>query len=107
MEGEIRGVNHSMSSLSLPRGPGPEDTRRRLLLIYIHGFMGSEASFQDLPAHIHDLLTSLLSDSHVVYTRIYPRYKSWGEAGIQTAVDQFSAWYVDRGMPVPLRLTEM
>ncbi|KAJ5123014.1 hypothetical protein N7448_009111 [Penicillium atrosanguineum] len=91
MEGDIyEGVNRS--NLSLPRGPAPEDTRRRLLLIYIHGFMGSEASFHDLPAHIHDLLTSLLSDSHVVYTRIYPRYKSWGEAGIQTAVTQFSAW---------------
>lgn len=107
MEGEIRkGVNHSLSGLSLPRARDrPEDTRRRLLLIYIHGFMGSEASFHDLPAHIHDLLTSLLSDSHVVYTRIYPRYKSYGESGIQTAVDQFSAWYVGHGMPVPLRLT--
>jgi pimeloyl-ACP methyl ester carboxylesterase len=63
--------------------------------------MGSEASFHDLPAHIHDLLTSLLSDSHVVYTRIYPRYKSYGESGIRTAVDQFSAWYVGHGMPLP------
>ncbi|KAJ5670645.1 uncharacterized protein N7477_006008 [Penicillium maclennaniae] len=96
MEGDIReGANHS--SLSLPRGPGPEGSRRRLLLIYIHGFMGSEASFHDLPAHVHDLLTSLLSDSHVVYTRIYPRYKSWGEAGIQTAVEQFSAWLAPHG----------
>ncbi|PLB38055.1 uncharacterized protein BDW47DRAFT_117566 [Aspergillus candidus] len=81
----------SLSSLSLA-GPGaPENSnRRRLLLVYIHGFMGSEASFQDLPAHIHDLLAGLLSESHVVYTRIYPRYKSHGE--IQTAVAQFSAW---------------
>lgn len=85
----------SLSGLSLA-GPGaPENSnRRRLLLVYIHGFMGSEASFQDLPAHVHDLLTGLLSESHVVYTRIYPRYKSHGE--IQTAVAQFSAWYVSR-----------
>ncbi|CAI7599828.1 unnamed protein product [Penicillium glandicola] len=52
--------------------------------------MGSEASFHDLPLHVHDLLTGSLTESHVVYTRMYPRYKSQGE--IQTAVDQFSAW---------------
>lgn len=82
----------SLSSLSLPRPEGTHESRRRLLLIYIHGFMGSEASFHDLPAHVHDLLTNLLSESHVVYTRIYPRYKSHGE--LRTAVSQFSAWYV-------------
>ncbi|KAJ6037188.1 hypothetical protein N7540_001467 [Penicillium herquei] len=78
-------------SISLP-GPGrPEDTtKRRLLLIYIHGFQGSETSFQELPTHVHDFVTNLLIESHVVYTRIYPRYKSQGE--LQTAVDQFSAW---------------
>lgn len=82
--------NDSSYSLSLPR---PEATsKRRLLLIYIHGFMGSEASFNDFPAHVHHLLTAVLSESYVVYTRIYPRYKSRGE--IQTAVDQFSNWYV-------------
>ncbi|KAJ6109850.1 hypothetical protein N7486_002085 [Penicillium sp. IBT 16267x] len=80
--------NDSSYSLSLPR---PEPTsKRRLLLIYIHGFMGSEASFNDFPAHVHHLLAAVLSESYVVYTRIYPRYKSRGE--IQTAVDQFSNW---------------
>lgn len=90
MEGDIR--DGSLSGPSLPR---PQDSgKRRLLLVYIHGFMGSEASFQDLPAHIHDLLTSILTESHVVYTRIYPRYKSYGE--LQAAVNQFSAWYVQK-----------
>jgi esterase/lipase len=94
MEGGIRNyANSSLSSLSLPLPGGVQGTdKRRLLLIYIHGFMGSEASFHEFPAHIHDLVTSLLSESHVVYTRIYPRYKSHGE--LQTAVTQFSAWYV-------------
>ena len=68
----------------------PQSGMRRLLLVYIHGFMGSEASFHDLPVHVHDSLTDLLKESHVVYTRIYPRYKSHGE--IQGAVDQFSDW---------------
>lgn len=86
----VDGAHRSLSSLSLPGQHG--SGKRRLLLVYIHGFMGSEASFHDLPAHVHDLLTGMLSESHVVYTRIYPRYKSHGE--IQTAVNQFSAWYV-------------
>ncbi|KAK9853747.1 hypothetical protein MYU51_005179 [Penicillium brevicompactum] len=93
MEGNIRDcADHSQSSLSLSRHdvPQEQDPRRRLLLIYIHGFMGSEASFHDLPAHVHDLLTASLAESHVVYTRMYPRYKSQGE--IQTAVNQFSTW---------------
>jgi hypothetical protein len=94
MEGNIRTcANGSHSTLSLPQ-PGGYQTaeKRRLLLIYIHGFMGSEASFLDLPLHVHDLLTVSLAESHVVYTRMYPRYKSQGE--MQIAVDQFSAWYV-------------
>lgn len=94
MEGNIRTcADGSHSTLSLPQPQGYQTTeKRRLLLIYIHGFMGSEASFHDLPLHVHDLLTGSLAESHVVYTRMYPRYKSQGE--IQTAVDQFSAWYV-------------
>lgn len=89
-------ANGPLPSLSLPPPlpPRPRGNKRRLLLIYIHGFMGSEASFQDLPAHVHDLLTTLLGESHVVYTRIYPRYKSLGEMGV--AAEQFSAWYVFR-----------
>ncbi|KAJ5112221.1 hypothetical protein N7532_000266 [Penicillium argentinense] len=83
----IRNDANLPKDLSLPAGA---ENKRRLLLIYIHGFMGSEASFQDLPAHVHELLSGLLGESHVVYTRIYPRYKSHGE--IQSAVEQFSAW---------------
>ncbi|RAH81800.1 hypothetical protein BO86DRAFT_362386 [Aspergillus japonicus CBS 114.51] len=81
----------SFSSLSLPRPTSPQHlAKRRLLLIYIHGFEGSEASFSDFPAHVHTSLTDLLSESHLIYTRIYPRYKSRGE--IRTAVENFSEW---------------
>lgn len=109
MEGDIRNVSSrslsSMSSLSLPRPEASHgDDRRRLLLIYIHGFMGSEASFHDLPVHVHDLLTNILCESHVVYTRIYPRYKSHGE--LRTAVEQFSNWYVSLSALIEDTLTE-
>ncbi|KAJ5635930.1 uncharacterized protein N7484_009243 [Penicillium longicatenatum] len=81
----------SMSSGLSMAGPGPQDaTRRRLLLIYIHGFNGSETTFSELPVHVHSALAALLSESHVVYTRIYPRFKTRGE--YQLAVKRFSSW---------------
>ena len=55
-------------------------------------FNGSEASFHGFPAHMHSLLTDALAESHEVYTRIYPRYKSRGDMKI--ARDQFSSWWV-------------
>lgn len=64
--------------------------RRRLLLIYIHGFMGNETSFRSFPAHMHNLLTVVLAPSHVVHTKIYPRYQS--RRHLRVARDDFSAW---------------
>lgn len=72
---------------------GPSELRegqRTLLLIYIHGFMGNETSFQSLPAHVHNILTVALAESHVVHTKIYPRYKS--RYSIELARDNFSKW---------------
>jgi hypothetical protein len=66
------------------------DGRRTLLLIYIHGFMGNETSFQSFPAHVHNLLTISLAETHVVHTKIYPRYKS--RKAIDFARDDFGAW---------------
>jgi hypothetical protein len=66
------------------------DGQRTLLLIYIHGFMGNETSFQSLPAHVHNILTMALAESHVVHTKIYPRYKS--RKAIEFARDNFSEW---------------
>lgn len=64
--------------------------RRTLLLIYIHGFMGNETSFKSFPAHVHNLLTVTLSESHVVHSKIYPRYRS--RKPIEHARDDFSNW---------------
>lgn len=89
---------HSASNLSICRPP--ESGKRRLLLIYVHGFNGSEASFHAFPAHVHSLLTDALAESHEVYTRIYPRYKSRGDMNI--ARDQFSNWYVSLPLPSSL-----
>ena len=78
----------STESLLPPSTGG--DGRRTLLLIYIHGFLGNESSFQSFPAHVHNLVTSKLVDTHVVHTKIYPRYKS--RKAIEYARDDFSNW---------------
>ena len=70
--------------------PCDREGRRTLLLIYIHGFLGNEDSFQSFPAHLHHLSTTSLVDTHVVHTKIYPRYKS--RKAIEFARDDFSKW---------------
>ncbi|KAF2503182.1 hypothetical protein BU16DRAFT_32182 [Lophium mytilinum] len=73
--------------------PVPESEhagRRTLLLVYVHGFMGNETSFQSFPAHVHNLVTVTLADTHVVHTKIYPKYKS--RRAIEFARDDFSTW---------------
>ena len=58
--------------------------------MYIHGFMGNETSFQSFPAHVHNLVTVRLEGSHVVHTKIYPKYKS--RKAIEFARDAFGEW---------------
>ena len=66
------------------------DGKRILLLIYIHGFMGNETSFQSFPAHVHNFLKAGLAETHVIHTKIYPRYKTY--KSIDVARDNFSRW---------------
>lgn len=81
----------SSSTQSLvPSESNPQNERRKLLLIYIHGFMGNETSFRSFPAHVHNLMTALMVDSHVVHTKVYPRYRS--KRNISFARDDFSEW---------------
>ncbi|KAB8343259.1 hypothetical protein FH972_022847 [Carpinus fangiana] len=81
----------SSSTYSLvPEERAHDDRRRRLLLVYLHGFMGNETSFQSFPAHVHNLISVLLAETHVVHTKIYPRYRS--RRVIAAAAEDFSAW---------------
>jgi hypothetical protein len=67
-----------------------QEGKRRLLLVYIHGFLGSEESFYQFPRKVHDLLAVSLVETHVVYTKIYPRYKT--RRPIHEARDDISQW---------------
>ena len=81
----------SSSTQSLvPHTSTVENGIRTLLLVYIHGFMGNETSFQSFPAHVHNLVTVKLKETHVVHTKIYPKYKS--RKDIKFARDDFSEW---------------
>lgn len=80
----------SSSSLSLAQAAADDDPRRTLLMIYIHGFMGNDSSFRSFPAHVHSFLEQTLAESHVVHTKIYPRYKTY--KAIDVARDNFSKW---------------
>lgn len=70
----------------------PINGRRHLLLIYIHGFMGNETSFQNFPAHVYVSLSQRLSASHTVEYIVYPRFKT--RKNINVAGDDFSLWCV-------------
>ena len=81
----------SSSTQSLvPSVVGDGDHRRTLLLVYIHGFMGKDTSFRSLPAHVHNYLRQALSETHVIHSKIYPRYKTY--KAVNVARDNFSKW---------------
>lgn len=65
--------------------------------------MGTETSFQSFPAHVHNVLSATMAESHVVYSKIYPRYKSRKQ--ISFAGEEFSQWlapHADRTTDVVL-----
>ncbi|KXJ93010.1 hypothetical protein Micbo1qcDRAFT_52732 [Microdochium bolleyi] len=67
-----------------------EFARRKLLLVYVHGFMGNDTSFQSFPLHVHRFLKEALAETHVIHSKIYPRYKTY--KAIEVARDNFSRW---------------
>ncbi|KAI0885153.1 uncharacterized protein GGS22DRAFT_139582 [Annulohypoxylon maeteangense] len=89
----------SSSSQSLLPSPSEQNDsgRRKLLVIYIHGFMGNDSSFQSFPAHVHRYLKLALVETHVIHTKIYPRYKTYKT--IDVARDNFSQWLAPHESP--------
>ncbi|CAH0024303.1 unnamed protein product [Clonostachys rhizophaga] len=73
------------------------DQRRTLLVIYIHGFYGNDQSFRSFPYHVHAFLRSALADSHVIHSKVYPRYKTY--RAIEVARDNFSEWLAPHESP--------
>lgn len=80
----------STQSLTPSRGEEKQDVKRRLLVIYIHGFIGSEDSFHSFPFHVHIQLKGKGARTHVVHSKIYPRYKTY--KSFHLARDNLSQW---------------
>lgn len=66
-------------------------------MVYIHGFMGDNSSFRSFPAHVHAFLKTLLAETHVIHSKIYPRYKTYKSIGV--ARDNFSQWLAPHESP--------
>ncbi|KAI5862924.1 hypothetical protein GGS23DRAFT_570188 [Durotheca rogersii] len=81
----------------VPSSPFEETGRRKLLVIYIHGYMGSDASFQSFPAHVHRYLKLALADTHAIHSKIYPRYKTY--KALRVGRDSFSSWLAPHESP--------
>lgn len=84
------GDPRTSSTQSLVPSEYDNERKRRLLLVYIHGFMGNDSSFQEFPFHLHKHLKYRLRNSHVIHTKIYPKYKTY--KAIEVARDNFSRW---------------
>ncbi|ORY71719.1 uncharacterized protein BCR38DRAFT_404772 [Pseudomassariella vexata] len=80
----------SMQSLTPSLPEYEEVERRKLLLVYIHGFMGNDTSFQSFPAHVHKYLKTALAETHAIHSKVYPKYKTY--KAIEVARDNFSRW---------------
>lgn len=80
----------SSQSLAPSRTEDAQFNKRRLLIIYIHGFIGNEDSFRSFPYHLHVSLKERVAATHVVHSKIYPRYKTY--RAFQLARDNFSKW---------------
>ncbi|KAL1896660.1 hypothetical protein Cpir12675_002756 [Ceratocystis pirilliformis] len=88
------------SPLPLPAAPAPApapaptpaaaSSRRRLLIVYIHGFYGNDESFRAFPELVHNHLREQLRETHIIYSKIYPRYKTY--RAIEVGRDIFSDW---------------
>ncbi|KAL2019999.1 hypothetical protein VTK56DRAFT_8999 [Thermocarpiscus australiensis] len=87
----------STHSLVASMDSAETEQRRKLLVVYIHGFMGNNSSFRSFPAHVHSFLKETLAESHVVHTKIYPRYKTY--KSIDIARENFSSWLAPHESP--------
>lgn len=64
---------------------------RKLLLVYIHGFMGNESTFHAFPAHLHNLMCVTAAPlGYIMHTKVYPKFKT--RHSILAAAEAFSRW---------------
>ncbi|KAI7900777.1 uncharacterized protein BX663DRAFT_532179 [Cokeromyces recurvatus] len=75
----------------------------RLLLVFVHGFRGTDTSFKDFPNRLQTLLTNTIKAN--VNALIYPSYKTAGD--LRIAVENFSSWLCDQVSKIQLELNQL
>ena len=48
-----------------------------LLLVYIHGFKGTEETFNEFPERLEHMLSETIPDHVTVESRVFPAYEVW------------------------------
>ena len=66
-------------------------TKKTLLLVFIHGFKGSDHTFENFPTDLRALLAHTLPKIDIV-TLQYPQYETRGD--LRECVARFKEWYV-------------
>ncbi len=64
--------------------------KKTLLLVFIHGFKGSDHTFHNFPTDVQALLAHTLPKIDVVTVQ-YPRFETKGE--LKGTVAKFKEWY--------------
>lgn len=65
--------------------------KKTLLLVFIHGFKGSDHTFDNFPSDLRALLAHTLPKIEIVTVQ-YPRYETRGD--LRECVARFKEWYV-------------
>ncbi|KAJ9073319.1 hypothetical protein DSO57_1017723 [Entomophthora muscae] len=61
----------------------------KMLLVFIHGFRGSDATFNEFPAHLTSSLSTLLPNEQIDIV-VYPKFETKGS--LTTATETFCMW---------------
>ncbi|CUS11123.1 unnamed protein product, partial [Tuber aestivum] len=89
--GDSRSRNAGLSTASKSAPGSLPMGKRKLLLVYIHDFVGNESNFQSFPVYLHHLLSvALRSLGGGVHSKGYLQPKAKNNISIATA--RFSKW---------------
>ncbi|KAF9776726.1 hypothetical protein IL306_005061 [Fusarium sp. DS 682] len=88
-QGAPSGASSSIATPGPWLGPDPRSSSTQSLLPDTSRD-DQATSPADYSAHVHALLANLLAESHVIHSKIYPRYKTYRSVGV--ARDNFSEW---------------
>ena len=82
-------MSDSTPTTDAPASGSSTNTKRVLLLCFIHGFKGNDDTFQHFPEDLKRTIASNLDDNHIESV-VYPKYETKGELAQST--EAFLGW---------------